>query len=558
MNDINPKILELLALRGITTEEDIAEFLSNKPKKTYDPFLLLNMEAGVDLILKTIKQKKKICLYGDYDVDGITSICILKILLSHLTENITYYIPSRFHEGYGLNRCAIDKLKTQNVDLIITVDCGSTSFEEVEYAKSLGLDIMVTDHHSIMDKKADCILINPKQESCPYPFKGLAGCGVAFKLAQAIRERAKLPKSVTNGLLDIVAIGTIGDIVPLVDENRTLAKFGLYELNKRDRLGIKLLVEAISMNTLSLKSDQIAFCIVPHLNAAGRMKDALIGVDLLLSNDSFRARELASELVKHNAERKRIQEETFNHCQELKEIQCNDAIFPIIRAENAHEGITGIVAGKLKDIYERPVIIATPCEGQLKGTGRSTDKIDLFQLLDRHRDLFVRFGGHQGACGFLIDEENFEEFRTKANEDLVRQVESNPNLFQKKSQYDMKLTGSDLTLQFMDQLELMEPFGCKNRRPIFCLNGVLICGLQRMGKDGNHAKFFASSKDGSASECVLFSKAQQYEDLLASNQPLNLYGTLQLNCWNGSKKVQFVVDKIELEAAPIGSEANLS
>lgn len=558
MNDINPIILELLSLRGIKEEEDIIEFLTNKPKKTYDSFLLLNMEAGVDFILDAIKHKKKICLYGDYDVDGITSICVLKILLSHLTDNLTYYIPSRFHEGYGLNRCAIDKLKAQGTDLIITVDCGSTSYEEVEYAKSLGLDVIVTDHHSIMDKKADCILINPKQESCPYPFKGLAGCGVAFKLAQALREKAKLPKSITNGLLDIVAIGTIGDIVPLIDENRTLAKFGLYELNKRHRLGIKLLVESISMNTTTLKSDQIAYCIVPHLNAAGRMKDALIGVDLLLSDDQSRASQLAIELVKHNSERKRIQEETFNHCQELKEIQCSDAIFPIIRAENAHEGITGIVAGKLKDIYERPVIIATPCEGQLKGTGRSTDKIDLFKLLDRYRDLFVRFGGHHGACGFLIDEKNFEEFKEKANQDLTRQVESNPELLQKQSQFDMKVTGADLTLDFMDQLELMEPFGCKNRRPVFCLDNVRVCGVQRMGKDGNHAKFFASSGDGSAAECVLFSKAQLYEELLNSKKSLNLYGTLQLNNWNGMKKVQFVVEKIESEESPTGSEAILS
>jgi single-stranded-DNA-specific exonuclease len=458
---------------------------------------------------------------------------------------VTHYIPSRFSEGYGLNKCAIDKLKAKGVNLIITVDCGSTSYEEVEYAKSIGIDVIVTDHHSIMDKKANCLLINPKQEGCPYPFKGLAGCGVAFKLAQALREKAKLPKSITNGLLDIVAIGTIGDIVPLIDENRTLAKYGLYELNKHDRLGIKLLVEAISMNSISLRSDQIAYCIVPHLNAAGRMKDAVIGVDLLLSTELTRAKKLASELVLHNADRKRIQEETFIQCMALKEEQCKNSVFPIIRAENAHEGITGIVAGKLKDIYKKPVIIATPCEGQLKGTGRSTDKIDMFQILDKYRDLFIRFGGHHSACGFLMSEENFEEFRQKANIDLENRILLEPDLLQQQSQYDLTLTGGDITLEFMEQLEMMEPFGCKNRRPVFCLQGVTLSNQQKMGKEGNHARFFAHALDESSVECVLFSKAIQHEELIYRTSLLDLYGTLQLNVWNGSKKVQFVVDRIE-------------
>lgn len=545
MNDINPKILELLSLRGITEEIDVVEFLSTKPKRTYDPFLLLNMGEGVDFILAAIREDKNICLYGDYDVDGITSICILRILLSHLTDKVTHYIPSRFSEGYGLNKCAIDKLKAKGVDLIVTVDCGSTSYEEVEYAKSIGLDIIVTDHHSIMDKKADCILINPKQEGCTYPFKGLAGCGVAFKLAQALRERAKLPKSVTNSLLDIVAIGTIGDIVPLVDENRTLAKYGLYELNKNDRLGIRLLVEAISMNTITLRSDQIAYCIVPHLNAAGRMKDAMIGVDLLLSKEPDRARKLAGELVLHNAERKRIQEETFNRCIELIEEQCSDCTFPIIRAEDAHEGITGIVAGKLKDIYEKPVIIATPCDGLLKGTGRSTDRVDMFQILDKYRELFIRFGGHHGACGFLMSEENFQQFKQQANEELAKRVQADPDLLQQRAQYDMSITGADMTLEFISQLELMEPFGCSNRRPVFCLKGVTLSNQQKMGKEGNHARFFAHCTDGSSAECVFFARAIQHQELIQGSAPLDLYGTLQLNVWNGNKKVQFVVERIE-------------
>ena len=222
MNKINSIVRELLNKRGVSEEKDILEFLSEKPKKTYDPFLLLNMEAGVDLILSTIKNKDNICIYGDYDADGITSAAVMLEILSHLTDRLEYYIPSRFDEGYGLNKEAIEKIKNRGCKLIITVDCGSVSFEEVELAKELDLDIIITDHHNLTDKIPDCLLINPKQKNCKYPFKDLAGCGVAFKLAQAIQEKAGLPKVVLSDLLDLVGIGTIGDIVPLVDENRTL------------------------------------------------------------------------------------------------------------------------------------------------------------------------------------------------------------------------------------------------------------------------------------------------------------------------------------------------
>ena len=225
--NLQPRIYELLHKRGIETEADIEEFLSDKPQKTYDPFLLLNMEAGVDLILSSIEEDEKICIYGDYDADGITSTAVLMEVLSNLTSNLAYYIPSRFEEGYGLNCGALDKIKAAGIDLVITVDCGSVSCAEVEHAKEIGLKILVTDHHTITDKVADCLVINPMQPGCPYPFKHLAGVGVAFKLAQAIAAETGLPKSAVNRTLDLVGVGTIGDIVPLVDENRTLAKYGI-------------------------------------------------------------------------------------------------------------------------------------------------------------------------------------------------------------------------------------------------------------------------------------------------------------------------------------------
>ena len=276
-------INELLRNRGIISDEEISEFLSDKPQKTYDPFLLLNMEAGVDLLLSEIDAGSRICIYGDYDADGVTSICIMSRLLSELTDNFTYYIPSRFDEGYGLNRDAVRRVRDEGADLLVTVDCGSVSYDEVEYAKELGMKVIVTDHHNVEDIKADCILINPKQPGCRYPFRELAGCGVAFKIVQAVCRRRGLPKSVISDVLDLTAIGTVGDIVSLTDENRTIVKYGLRRINSGSRKALKMLAEAISLKRVT--SENIAFGIAPHINAAGRMKDASEAAELFLTED---------------------------------------------------------------------------------------------------------------------------------------------------------------------------------------------------------------------------------------------------------------------------------
>lgn len=300
----------LLETRGISSEEEIKEFLSDRPQKTYDPFLLLNMEAGVDLLLSEIKNNAKICIYGDYDADGVTSVCILSHVLSMLTDDYTYYIPSRFDEGYGLNKEAVRRIYESGVSLIVTVDCGSVSWEEVEYAKALGMKVIVTDHHSIDDVRADCILINPKQQECRYPFKSLAGCGVAFKLAQAILQKAGLPKSAVNDVLDLAAIGTVGDVVSLTDENRTIVKYGLNRINSGSRESLAKLCRAISLKWVS--SENIAFGIAPHINAAGRMAGAAEAVELFTSKDETLIDEKVENLVYYNGQRKKKQEEAYN------------------------------------------------------------------------------------------------------------------------------------------------------------------------------------------------------------------------------------------------------
>lgn len=543
---INPIIKELLAQRGVTGDEDIEEFLSPKPVRTYDPFLLRDMEEGVDLILQNARDKKKICIYGDYDADGMTSITILMTVLQNITDNVFYYIPSRFDEGYGLNDKAVKRIHEKNTDLIVTVDCGSVAYEEVEYIKSLGMDIVVTDHHSIDNVQADCILINPKQKDCNYPFKDLAGCGVAFKLAQAIQQRAELPDSATKELLDIVAIGTVGDIVPLLDENRTLVKYGISTLNNNDRPGPNVLAQKISITRGRIGSEQIAFGIVPHLNAAGRMSVADAGVELLMASDEDEAALSADKLVEYNNRRKSTQDATYEDCLKILKEKHDGDLFPIIRDENAHEGIVGIVAGKLKEDIGRPVSIVTPGpeEGMLKGTGRSIPEVNLYDLMKTHEELFERFGGHSGACGYVIKEENLEELRHAMNDEVQKLTEKNPALFDNASKVDMYIAGKDLTMDFVKELEQMEPFGSGNTRPRFAIPEAILSNQYTMGPKGNHMRFKANFGEGSSVDCVLFGKAEEYKDIVHSKKALTLKGTVSINRWKETEKIQFITDAI--------------
>lgn len=544
--NIETTMIKLLNNRGIYSQEDIEEFLSEKPQITYNPFLLHNMEAGVDLILSQINANKRICIYGDYDADGVTSTTILLNVLSYLTSNITYYIPSRFDEGYGLNMEAIDTIKKQNIDMIITVDCGSVSYNEVEYAKKLGLQILVTDHHTITDTIADCLVINPKQKDCTYPFKELAGCGIAFKLAQGISKKTDIPRKALTEILDLVGIGTIGDIVPLVDENRTLAKYGLRAINLGGRLGLDTLMEKISLIRGEVRSEDVSFGIVPHINAAGRMVDAKLGVQLLTSTNIEKIQLMSDKMVEQNSQRKKIQEDTYKEAVEIIETLHRNDNFLVVLMEKAHEGITGIVAGKVKDLYNKPTIIVTPSGDGYKGTGRSIDNINIYSLLKHHEELFTKFGGHSAACGFSMKKENLEKLRVGLNQDVAKILEDNPMALNKSIYVDMEVTISQLTEKLADQIELMAPFGCKNTRPIFRVSAVELSAISYMGAEKNHVRFLATDEYGEKIQCVLFGKAKEYDTIMHSLKKHNLVGKFECQLWNGAKKLQLIVEDIEV------------
>lgn len=538
---LQPRILELLNKRGICTEEEIQEFLSDKPQKTYDPFLLLNMEAGVDFILSSIEENERICVYGDYDADGITAASVLMEVLSKLTKNLTYYIPSRFEEGYGLNAGALKKIKENGVNLVITVDCGSVSCDEVEYAKEIGLKIMVTDHHTITDKQADCLIINPMQPGCPYPFKHLAGVGVAFKLAQALAAETGLPKSVVNRTLDLVGIGTIGDIVPLVDENRTLAKYGIRAINLSQRPGLVKLIESVSLNKGTVSSENISYIIVPHLNASGRMETAKIAATLMMTGDQAKVSSGVEKLIECNTERKRIQSETFEICKTLIEEKYKEDDFIVLDLEDAHEGITGIVAGKIKETYNKPAVIVTPTgDDCLKGTGRSIEGVNIYDLLKENEDLFERFGGHAAACGFTMKRQNLLPLRENLNHSMKSLLEENPALFKQKLEADLVLSAEDVSLELIEELKQLEPFGCDNPQPLVQVS-VVPNALRRMGNKGQYTKFNGRLDDGRELQCVIFKDASEYDEILQKNKKISIIGTLGSQSWNGRQYMQITV-----------------
>jgi single-stranded-DNA-specific exonuclease len=557
MNSISPIIVELLKKRGITEETDILEFLSDKPQKTYDPFLLRDLEAGVDLILSCINNKQKICIYGDYDADGITSVSILIQFLSNLDADVTYYIPSRFGEGYGLNMEAIKAIRKMGADLIVTVDCGSVSFDEVEYAKSIGLQVIVTDHHSITDKKANCLLINPKQAECNYPFKFLAGCGVAFKLAQGIQKKAGLARKTVTDLLDLVAIGTIGDIVPLLDENRTLVKYGMKAIKEGHRPGLEKLLEDISLKKDKIKCDNIAFGIVPHLNAAGRMLDAKIGVELMTEKRSKEISTIVLQLIESNRARKKVQEQTLEQCEKIVKQDFLEDLFLIINCPSAHEGISGIVAGKMKDKYHKPAIILTPSgEGYLKGTGRSIKNINLYNILKEHEVLYEKFGGHSGACGLLMKEQNLELFRKGVLQTIQQMYEEDSTIFQDEAEVDLVLEGREVTMELIQELSRLAPFGNSNEKPLIGLENVRLVRPQFMGTDKNHVRFSACCADGSNLSCVLFNRAKEFSSLIMEGNSVVLVGNPDIQEWNGDRKIQFLVNDIRSNSTEARNDSN--
>lgn len=537
----------ILHYKGITDEKEIEEFLSDKPKKTYDPFLIKNMKEAVKKIKTHINKDNKIVVFGDYDVDGVTSSALLVEFFSNITDNIDYYIPNRFSEGYGLNKDAIKSIKEDmNADLIITVDNGISSFEEVNYAKEIGLDIIVTDHHNPPEKLPECIIINVKQDDDEYPFKELCGCGVAFKLAQALQRELDLPRSTLSTPLDLVALGTIADLVPLIDENRTLVKYGLKTINSNKRLGIATLRKEVKLDDKEISAGRIGYVLGPCFNAAGRIEDAKLGVKLLLEKNEEEAKKVAAILHNLNSERQAIQEKGEEFCRLLVETNYMNHDFLVVRADKVSEGVIGIVAGRIKDLFYKPTLVVTKTEeGYLKGSGRSIKGINIYDELVNVSDLFLGFGGHEMACGFSLEEDKLDELREKLDKRAKEIKDIDSNIFVPKLNIMAELDAEQLSVGLINQISKLEPYGMANPKPLFMIKDIQVNPSWTKGCGNNNIHLKLSGKKGNTFlSGIGFSLNEKYENLNNQNT-VDVVFSPEINEYKGKVTPQMVMEDIK-------------
>ena len=533
-------ILDIIKARGIT-EQDREEFFSLRPKLAYDPFQLANMREGAELLLRAVDEGRRIVIYGDYDVDGITSTSLMMKVIGTLTDNVTYYIPSRLDEGYGLHKESIDRIAEDGGELIVTVDCGSVSHDETAYAHSLGIDTLVTDHHNVSDVRAEGIIINPKLSEDGYPFKGLAGVGVAYKLALAVARVRPVPKSIMAEVLELVTIGTVADIMPMLGENRTIVKCGLRSIHIgcRNR-GLRRLIDLSGLDYRTLRSSDISFGIAAKINASGRLGDGSIGVRLFLAESDEEADGYCRTLIDANQERRRLQDDAYDKGLEMLDEELEKGDFVTVEINDSHEGVLGIVAGKLREKVNRPVVIISRNNDIYKGTGRSIPTVDLFSMLDKYRDEFISFGGHSAACGFTISAEKAESLRLKLNEDIEELLENDSSIFDLDYGYDADINTDEVTLGLAQAVRLLEPCGKDNEVPVFAIRNVEISGWRFLRNENKMARFTIANDGCSSVDCLLFHDAGEVFDSISAEGRADILGTAEINNWKDEEKVQII------------------
>ena len=521
------------------SDEEIEEFLSPTRNDFYDPFEMPDMKKAVDRIEKAIQNQEKICIYGDYDADGITSTTLLKRFFRDRGIEVGAYIPNRLLEGYGLNHEAVEKIAEEKYDLMITVDTGITAMEDIEYAKSLGIDVIVTDHHEPMETIPECIaVVDCKRADSTYKFRELCGCGVAFKLLLALCKRLNLNENEALKYLDITAIGTISDIVPLVDENRVIAKLGIMLLKQTKNVGLKALIERIKFKEIN--SSAIAFGISPRINACGRMGHQEIALELFLTDDPIEARNLAKQLDDFNRERQNIEKNIFEEADRMasKEIDRNAIV---LAHKNWHKGVIGIVSSKLTDKYFKPSILMEIEGKEAKGSGRSIPGFDLHEALSNCSTKIKSFGGHSMAIGLCVETKYFEDFKKEFENYAKEHIDTNSTF---EISVDKETVGKELKVKEIAELEKLEPFGDSNEEPIFILKGLKITSIRALS-DGKHIKLTLKDDNNIDIDGIGFGLGELSSSYLIGDR-VDVIGNLQINSFNGIESIQLNLKDIRM------------
>ena len=534
----------VLANRDIESLESSRSFFDPKLSQLHDPFLMKDMDIAAGMVAEKVKSGGRIFIFGDYDVDGTTGSSALFLFLTSLECDAKVYIPDRIKEGYGLSREGIDVAKDWGADLLISCDCGINATDEVTYANDQNLEVIITDHHMPDENLPEAnAILNPKQPDCSYPFKGLCGGAVVFKLIQAVSLLLELDDDLVHQYIDLITLGTAADIVPLTDENRIIVKHGLKSLSKTKRPGLRALLEVSGLGEKELTVGRLLFWAAPRINAAGRLGDANRAVQLMTTENLLESLKLARELDEENRQRQDLQQSMVDEAimKVNAEVDLEKEKAIVLWDDNWHEGVIGIVASKIKETYHRPAVIISLSNGTGKGSARSVKGFDLYENLTECRELLDGYGGHPMAAGLTLDRKNLEDFRTRfsnlayetlADDDLVNSLDI-------EGEMDLNLIDG----RFMDFLEKLAPFGPGNMTPKFITRHVIPVGNPRLVGNGDHLKFRAK-KGETSYDAIGFNMGNHYEKLI-TGKPIDIAYVVEKNEWQGRTSIQLNIRDIK-------------
>jgi single-stranded-DNA-specific exonuclease len=542
--NIDPVLSTLLLHRGITNYDEAKYFFRPDERHLHDPFLMKDMEKAIERIETAIATGEKIMVYGDYDVDGTTAVAVVYSFFKNHHGNIEYYIPDRYREGYGISTQGIDYAAENGFSLIIALDCGIKSVDKIAYANTLGVDFIICDHHTPGDTLPDAVaVLDPKRADCPYPFKELSGCGIGFKLAQAFAEKNGLPFSDVSRYFDLVAVSIACDIVPIVDENRVLAYFGLQKINTDPCIGLKTLM-GVAGRSGSYTISDIVFLLGPRINAAGRIDDAKHAVELLISCNEEEAKEKGELINIHNTERKghdlQITDEALGMIGDNQILI--DRKSTVVFNETWHKGVIGIVASRLTEKYYRPTVVLTQSNGHVAGSARSVLGYDLYEALCGCSDLLIQFGGHKYAAGLTMHPENVEAFKDKFEEVVSATITAEQLIQQIQIDADLHLT--QIEAKFFRILNQFAPFGPENMSPVFLTKNVYVSANPILVGQ-NHLKLTVMQEGSALFDCIAFNHGE-YLDKIKKDVPFDICYNIEENVWRERRTIQLNVKGIRM------------
>jgi single-stranded-DNA-specific exonuclease len=529
-------IATLLVQRGIETFEQAKTFFRPTLEDLHNPYLMKDMDKAVSRIEKAIANNENILVFGDYDVDGTTAVSLVSSYLRSFYTNVATYIPDRYNEGYGISYLGIDYAEDNDVSLIIALDCGIKSIDHVNYAKAKNIDFIICDHHRPGDFLPDAIaVLDPKRTDCNYPYDELCGCGVGFKLIQALAENRNQTIEDLLPYLDLVATAIAADIVPITGENRVLAKFGLEVINSNPRPGIKALVQNVKKKVLTITD--VVFIVAPRINAAGRVKHGNEAVALLTEYNLEQAEQFASEIEQHNSDRKELDKQiTKEALLQIEENNEQNRFSTVVYQENWHKGVIGIVASRLVEKYYRPTIVFTKSGDKLAASARSVKDFDVYNALEACAEHLEQFGGHMYAAGMTLKEENYENFKNAFENEVKKTI--HPDLLIPEISVDLEMNFSDLDEKFMRILKQFEPFGPENMTPVFLSKNIIDSGYAKtLGNDAEHLKAFVKQNNSPNFNAIGFGLGDKI-DVVKNRNPFEAVYVLEENEWNGTVSLQ--------------------